>query len=254
MDEDDRSIVGLVGDGVLDADLAALLWLLVERRVPAVVAGSADGERRHVLSALIALLDPGTRRIGDLHASEQGTRVCLVLPELPGERAMRAIVGAVARGVGLLATTEGERLEEILDRLRGPSVGLSDDEVSYLGVVLIAAEVERPDGVTALRVVAAHYLRPVARDAGGHIQRLAPAVLATWDERDDTFSHFAWGVAGDLAGRVGMKAGDFEAEHRRRADYVAGLARGGITGADAVRSALASYRAAGAGGSPGHRQ
>ena len=30
-------------------------------------------------------------------------------------------------------------------------------------------------------VVAAHYVRPIARDVHGHVQRLGPAVLSTWD-------------------------------------------------------------------------
>ena len=38
-----RSIVELIADGVLDAELAALAWLLIEARVPIVVGGLARG-------------------------------------------------------------------------------------------------------------------------------------------------------------------------------------------------------------------
>ena len=33
----------------------------------------------------------------------------------------------------------------------------------------------------------------VPRDGNGHLQRLGPAVLATWDSAEDAFEHFGWG-------------------------------------------------------------
>jgi hypothetical protein len=68
------------------------------------------------------------------------------------------------------------------------------------------------------RVVAAHYLRPVARDTGGHVQRLGPAVLATWDADRGAYDHFGWGIYPELAARTGRRAGDLEAAHRARAE------------------------------------
>ena len=75
----------------------------------------------------------------------------------------------------------------------------------------------QPDGPERLpRVVAAHYLRPVARDMHGHVQKLGPAVLATWDGRAGRFEQFGWGVTPELAMRTGRHAGDFEIELERR--------------------------------------
>jgi hypothetical protein len=68
------------------------------------------------------------------------------------------------------------------------------------------------------RVVAAHYARPLARDPGGHVQRQGPAVLASWDPATDTFELFAWGVASELAGRIGFRRGALDAEIERRAE------------------------------------
>jgi hypothetical protein len=97
--------------------------------------------------------------------------------------------------------------------------------------------------------VAAHYVRPVSRDAHGHVQRLPPAVLATWDPHADRHEHFAWGIAPELAVRIGRRTGDFLAEQDRRRDYLAGLAAAGVTDVDAVRAAIDGYRAA-AGATP----
>ncbi len=71
------------------------------------------------------------------------------------------------------------------------------------------------------RVVAAHFVRPVARDVHGHLQRLGPAVLATWDPEMDEMEQFGWGVTPELARRVGLRAGDFEVEVGRRRDHLA---------------------------------
>jgi hypothetical protein len=102
----------------------------------------------------------------------------------------------------------------VLARLRAAPIRLTDDELSRLGLVLVLGA--GPDGPP--RVVAAHYLRPVARDMHGHVQKLGPAVLATWDDREGRFEHFGWGVTPELAIRTGRHAGDFEMELDRRRD------------------------------------
>jgi hypothetical protein len=100
-------------------------------------------------------------------------------------------------------------------------------------------------------VVAAHYVRPVARDQHGHLQRLGPAVLATWDPAEDAFEHFGWGVTPELALRVGRRAGDFEIEVDRRRDYLQTLVRTGVTEPQPARAAIRDYRPAPAFDAPG---
>jgi hypothetical protein len=146
-----------------------------------------------------------------------------------GDRA-RLVVRALGRGFGLAATARAARLEDLLDLLRHRPIALTDDELSNLGVVLVLADdpIEgraHPGPAPGLRrVVAAHYLRPLARDVHGHPQRLPPAVLATWDDRIARFEHFSWGIAAELAGRVGRRTGDFERERERRSATLAALA------------------------------
>jgi hypothetical protein len=104
----------------------------------------------------------------------------------------------------------------VFDRLRSAPFRLTDDELSRLGVVVVLAE----STGSVPRIAAAHFVRPVARDMLGHVQRLGPAVLAT-SERDGRFEHFAWGVTPELALRTGRRAGDFEIEQERRRDELA---------------------------------
>jgi len=268
-----RSITALVLGGVLDARLAATLWLLIERRVPLIVASAEVGaEASTVLEALLGFLSsdvvrrdlagsdetfewlpqaselgwPGMPSVG--HGAplrpETTTLVAAALSDhLPaytwGERA-RIAARATAIGYGLAASMEGDSLDDVLEALGRAPVSLNADELSYLGCVLILRRVEGGRH----RVVAAHYLRPFVRDTHGHTQRLGPAVLATWDADRDAFEDFGWGITPELAFRVGARPGDFEAEVDRRADLLTHLAATGVTEIEAVQAAVRLDRAA----------
>jgi hypothetical protein len=266
--------VELIGDGTLDAELAAQLWLLVEARVPIVVAAEAQGTGKStLLGAVLDLLPPGVRLVELAgvdetfdwlpQASELGwpgvarptgsgepvrpdTTVLLVtelsnhLPAYTWGEAARIAVRAASIGYGLAATIHADSLDEVFETLRRPPVRLADDELSHLGVVLVLRHLA--DG--RRRVVAAHYVRPIARDVHGHLQRLGPAVLATWDPAEDTFEHFGWGVTPELAMRVGRHPGDFEIEVERRRDYLETLVASGVTDPQPAREALRDYRPA----------
>jgi len=269
-----RSIVALIRDGTLDSELAATIWLLLEGRVPVVVAAEAQAVGKStLLGALLAFL-PAETRLMELagetetfhwlpQASELGwpgvaapgsdgdpvrpdTTVLLVselsdrLPAHTWGLAARVAVRATSIGYGLATTIHAESLDEVFEALRRPPVRLADDELSHLGVVLILRQGE--DG--RRRVAAAHYVRPVARDMHGHVQRLGPAVLATWDPATDGFEHFGWGITPELARRIGRRAGDFEIETDRRRHYLSGLVETGPAGPDAVLAAIRAYRPA----------
>ena len=275
-----RSIVELIADGVLDAELAALAWLLVEARLPVVVGALARGVgKTTLLEALLDFLPSSVRRIDLAGAAEDfawlpeaaalgwpttgpttartprvgPTSAYLVAAELSEHlpiytrgAAARTLVRAASIGYGLGATIHADRLEDVHDELRAAPVGLTDDELSYLGLVLIVRAWREPDGTVVRRVVAAHYARPVGRDEQGHVQRLPPAVIAARDEGSDTLEHFAWGVMPELAIRLARKAGDLELDQAERAAMLDGLARSGTTDVDDVRQAIGSYRAAAA--------
>jgi hypothetical protein len=275
-----RSIVELIRAGTIDAEVAALVWLLLEARVPLIVAAERGrAGKSTLLEALLDFLPPGAQRreldgVAETfdwlpHAHDLGwhqpapaaspvradpATTWLIAQELSdhlpiyvwGDTA-RVALRAVSLGFGLGATIHADSLEEVFDMLRRPPVALTDDELTRLGVVLILRAYPPPPGDLEAgplrRVVAAHYVRPLARDAHGHVQRLGPAVLATWDEREDEFEHFAWGILPELADRTGHRAGDFEHELERRRAYLDGLAAADVVEVDRVRTAIDGYRA-----------
>ncbi|HEX2755791.1 MAG TPA: hypothetical protein VHM48_10025 [Candidatus Limnocylindrales bacterium] len=264
-------------DGVLDAELAGLAWLLVEARLPLIVAGLHRGAGKTTLfEALLDFLPSTARRIDLAGATEEfawlpeagalgwpaageraepssipitpatGFLVAAELSEhLPTHtwgRAARTLVRAASIGYGIGATVHADRLEDVHDLLRGSPVGLTDDELTYLGLILIVRATSEPDGSVRRRVVAAHYARPVSRDEHGHTQRPAPAVLASRDEGADHLEHFAWGVMPELAIRLGRKAGDIERDQFERAALLTALAQDRTTGVDEVRAAIRDAR------------
>ena len=269
-----RSIAECIRAGTLDAELAATLWLLIEARVPVLVAGARRGiGASTLLTALLDFLPPGTRVVevrgsaetfdwlpqaselgwpGVPRRPDDGSPVrpqdtVLLVPELSNRPdagtwgdVARVAVRAAAIGYGLAATMRADSLDDVFAVLRAEPVGLGDDELSRLGVVLVLRPAGDPPG--GRRIVAAHYVRPVARDVHGHLQRLAPAVLATWNAETDRFEHFGWGVMPELAMRVDRRAGDFELETAARRAVLDDLVDRGITAVAAVRAALTRYR------------
>jgi hypothetical protein len=229
------SIVELIGRGTLDAELAALVWLLVEDGVPLVVAAPADrlGAGAQLLRGVLASIRPD--------ADAEG----LTEPLTP-TRARRLVRGQRAGGV-----IAAESLQDVYAALLAPPLPLGQDELTFLGCVLVLGSSTGSESSKGrLRVVAAHYVRPLARDAHGHAQRLDPAVLATWDRDAGRYEHFAWGVLPEIASRLGRRAGDLEADLHHRRDDLGGLATAGVTSLAEVRRLIEGYRA-GYGGAHG---
>lgn len=216
----DPSLPGLVAAGVLDAQLAALAWLLLDDGVPVHVAGTGGEGREDLLVALVAALPRGRRpEAADAAGERRLVRVAGTLAMSSPLGLLRAALSATSGRSGLASAIEAADLAQVLAVLRAQ--GLSDDEISFLGAVLVLGPAGASGGGSRApthRVVAAHYLRPVARDAGGHVQRLGPAVLATWDAGRAEYDHFEWGIYPELAARTGRRAGDLEREHLDRAD------------------------------------
>ena len=276
-----RSIVELIRSGVLDAELAALAWLLVEARIPLIVGALARGVgKTTLLEALLDFLPATVRRIdllgvdedfawlpearqlgwadevaGPLGAADRAsppvspTSAYLVAAELSEHlpfyttgSAARTLVRAASIGYGIGATIHADRLEDVHDELRSPAIGLGDDELSYLGLILIARPERGRDGQVRRRVVAAHYERPVSRDDHGHIQRLPPAVIAVRDERTGRLDHFAWGVMPELAIRLGRASGEVEHDQAARAAFLTELVHEGLVDVDSVRREIRQFR------------
>ena len=221
----ETSIVGLIAGATLDADLAALLWVLVEADVPLVVA-VPPGRSAAGLELARGVIRSVRSDAGDAAIGPGGPRLA---------------AWELAHGRRNALVLEAPSLEALRNDLARPPFLLSDQELTFLGCVLVlGTSGGRASG--RLRVTAAHYVRPLARDAHGHAQLLPPAVLATWDERLGRYEHFDWGVLPEIAARLDRKTGDLEQDLHHRRDDLAGLVTAKLTSLDEVRRLIAGYR------------
>ncbi len=211
----------LLRDGVLDPATAALLWLLIEGRVPLLVAGPATAEQRAALAAALLSIDSTDEWV--LVDADDGS--------LATERLTALLRGGLAFG----ATVTAADLEGVLSGLE--EAGLPSDGIRRLGLVLILDEAE-----AGLRCTSVHYLRPTERDAQGHLQRRPPAVLAAWDGAVGAYEDYAWGITPELADRIDRSQADLEGRRTERARFLVELAfsAGRASMADQVTSYLAT--------------
>jgi hypothetical protein len=200
------TLASLVRERVLDAELGALLWLLVEGGVPVVVAGSANQSQRTGLATALVSVD-ARRAAVVLDVETQPPTLVRLAALLQGGTAVGLVAGA-------------DDLEGVLERLHAPPAELPYDAIRRLGVVVLLART--PDGP---RVDVAHYLRPTERDREGHVQRRSPAVLTAWDGLSATWEHYAWGITPELAERVDRSQADLEQRQLDRTGFLTAIGR-----------------------------
>jgi len=200
----------LMAGNVLDAELAALLWLLGDGGVPLVVVTNSDPRGGEELRGATADL---VVQLGGHGLTTDG-----------------ALPGGVARG---------SSLEDVL-RLGGIVGGDGvPDEARDLGVVVVLGKDDETGAADSPRVIRAHYVRPVERDAAGHLQRRPPALLSAVDDRTARLDHFFWAINDELATRVEMDPAEFERGHAQRARQLHELTLAGVFDAEHLRQHLA---------------
>lgn len=169
---------------------------------------------------------------------DAGVPLNVVGPPGSGRRALRAALVELAGTHEVPgAVHDAASLDELL-RPSGAAGHATGDQSRTLGAVVVLGN----DADGQRRVVAAHYVRPVERDAEGHLQRRPPAVLYAWDETSRRWQDFGWGIVPELAARGGMSVADFERRQQERAAFLAGLAAAGIHDREAVVRAVRGIR------------
>jgi hypothetical protein len=243
----------LITAGSLDASLAALLWVALERRASVIVAAGPNGAGKTVtLTALLDFLPPEVRRI-HLQGMAEGfafastadpTRTYLLANEISdhlpiylwGRRAQR-LFELLPEGFAVGATLHAGSVEEMLDFLTAPPLAIPTGLLAEVPLIMTLA-VHRRAGALLRRVAGVFLLRQDRT-------RLRWDPLAIWDGRTDTHRGLLDTHAPALAARLGTSVADLRAAQRARAEWLRARIAAGEASPAAFRAALAAYRAAG---------
>jgi hypothetical protein len=247
------TIVELIAAGSLDARVAALLWVALERRASLLVVAGPNGAGKTVtLTALLDFLDPAVERrhlqgmaedfvfAGDAEPKRTYLLCNEISDHLPiylWGRRVRRLFELAAEGYGVAATLHADSTAETLDFLRAPPLLVPDALLAAVPLVVVLGLVRR-GGEWLRRVVAVDLLE--SGPAG-----LGYTTLATWDRKRDTHVCAVESAVEPLARRLRTSPVVGLAAVRARAQLLDDLLARGASGPIAVRAALAAYRASG---------
>lgn len=230
-----RSVLDLIRERTLSAELAALLWALMARRASIVVAAGPSGAgKTTLLTALLDFLPPGTRRVylrgcyepfafltdpafdprrGYLLVNE----ISAHLPTYLWGPGVRRALAAVRAGYGLAATAHATTVEEFVYALAGYPLRVPAAEIAAIDLVLVLDAWRERDVIH--REV--RHLASLAPSVGGGIH-VDP--LATRPVRQRPLE-VTFNAAGPCFTRLGGDATRLGDEVRERAVLLAELSR-----------------------------
>lgn len=205
-----RTIVDLISDGVLSAEVAALLCELVARRASIVVAAGPSGAgKTTLLTALLDALPADTKKVYvrgcyepfDFFAETDPASTALLINEIsahlpiylwgPG---VRRVLTAARDGYQLAATAHATSVEEFIYSLAGYPLRIPAEEIQAIDLLVLVDAWREPDGIKRrVREV-------VILSAPSGQARIEPRIIA--DGRGIDLA-----VAGDLAAALDVHSG-----------------------------------------------
>ncbi|MGH2561211.1 MAG: hypothetical protein ACRDJH_19250 [Thermomicrobiales bacterium] len=187
-----RSLPELVGQGVLTAEVAALLATLVAKRASIVVAADSSGAgKTTLLTAILDYLPPGSGRVyirgcyepfDFLETTDPDTTALLVneisghLPFYLWGPAVRRVFDAARRGYQLAATVHASSVEDFVHSLVSYPLHVRVEEIQSVDILVLLDAWSDAGNVRRVVRSVMTLSTPAARD------RIEPLKLVTWDE------------------------------------------------------------------------
>jgi archaeal flagellar protein FlaI len=219
---DPVTITDLINFGVLNFQMAAYAWLLIESRATAIVVGATASGKTTFLNALLSMLNPGSKivtieevqeininhknwaplisrlsygiteeSIGEIsvfHLVKAAMRMrpdILVVGEVRGEEAY-ALFQAISTGHGGLATLHAEDVGSAIQRLTSKPMDVAPAYLSFLDLVFAVRRVAIPNRTdpSSPKIVRRVISLDEVIDASRYIQTFA------WNPVTDKFEDF----------------------------------------------------------------
>lgn len=234
------SVAQIIALKSVDAETAALIWLLLEHGASLTVAGPTDPQpgvgKTTTLNALLQFLPEGTAlaymsgmyenfaftRLPDI---DPGTTYALCnevsdhLPIYMWGRVARRYLTLPAQGYHIATSVHADTIDDVISMYHH-DLHLRPEDVRRLGLVINIGLVGRVYPPRR-RWLSTHLLQPFA-DAR-HSDAIVSVPLSLWNEFDDTFEHADQAILDDLAQWIDMPIPDFASALQRR---TAGLQEG----------------------------
>jgi hypothetical protein len=253
------SIAQIITLHSVDAETAALAWMMLEHGASLTVAGPTEPRpgagKSTALHALLQFLPAGSAL-----AHMSGKYETFAFTRLPGVDPARTYAvcaeisdhqstymwGAVARryltlpaqGYHIATSVHADTLADVLHLYRH-DLHLREEDLRRLGLV-VNIGLRRQGKALFRRWLTTSYLRP--RPDPRHPEAPIALALSQWNEDNDTFEHAARLVLDELAGEMGLSQREFAAALGRRADCLRALARGEGADMQQVQDAIDDMR------------
>jgi hypothetical protein len=253
------SIAQIIALHSVDAETAALIWLLLEHGASLTVAGPTDPQpgvgKTTTLNALLQFLPEGTAlaymsgmyetfaftRSADIdpaHTYVLCNEVSDHLPIYMWGRVARRFLSLPAQGYHVATSVHADTIDEVLYMYQH-SLRLKAEDVRRLGVIINIGLVGRSYPVRR-RWFTTHFIQPEADIA--HPDAVTPIPLSLWNKFDDTFEHADQAILDQLATWAGLSSQQFNRALKARIDCLQQLAQDGGSDVEEMYDAIEELR------------
>ncbi len=243
----------------VDAETAALIWLLLECGASLTVAGPTDPQpgvgKTTTLNALLQFLPEGTAlvymsgmyenfaftRIPDVNPATTYALCNEVSDHLPiymWGRIARRYLTLPNKGFHIATSVHADTIDDVI-HMYHRDLHLNPDDVRRLGLVINIGLVGRAYPPRR-RWFTTHFVRPQAGPSNP--DTIVPIPLSLWNDFDDTFEHADQATLDELATYVGVLSQEFNTALKLRIDCLNDLSQGSGVGAREMFDAIADLR------------
>ncbi len=253
------SMAQIIALGSVDAETAALIWLLLEHRASLTVAGPSDPQagvgKTTTLNALLQFLPEGTALayMSGMYENFAFTRLPDIDPAntyaLCNEvsdhlqiymwgRVARRYLTLPAQGYHIATSVHADTIDDVI-YMYHRDLRVGADDVRRLGLVVNMGLVGRAYPPRR-RWFTTNFIQPHADPARPNDILSVP--LSLWNRFDDSFEHADQPILDDLATWIGMTSQDFSCALKRRQDCLQELSQGSGVDMDEMFDAIAELR------------
>jgi len=253
------SVAQIIALGSVDAETAALAWLLLEHGASLTVAGPTDPQpgvgKTTTLNALLQFLPEGTAlaymsgmyenfaftRISDIDPATTYALCNEVSDHLPiymWGRIARRFLTLPAQGYHVATSVHADTIKDVMHMYQR-DLRLSVEDMRRLGLVINIGLVGRRYPPRR-RWLTTHFIQPTPDRR--RPDAVIPIPLSLWNEFDDTFEHADSAILDDLALWIGMPSDAFNQALKLRTDCLQELSRGSAVDVDEMYNAINKLR------------